>query len=81
MSNRLFNPAPTALRSGGMIDGVRLKRLVAHEDDRGSFTEFFSKDWTAGDAPAQWSSVASAAGMPTNGAATSAMVATKAALP
>jgi dTDP-4-dehydrorhamnose 3,5-epimerase len=63
MSNRLFNPAPTALRSGGMIDGVRLKRLVAHEDDRGSFTEFFSKDWTAGDAPAQWSSVASAAGV------------------
>jgi dTDP-4-dehydrorhamnose 3,5-epimerase len=46
-----------------MIDGARLHTLVAHEDARGSFTEFFSKDWVAGESPAQWSSVVSAAGV------------------
>jgi dTDP-4-dehydrorhamnose 3,5-epimerase len=60
LSNRRTTNAEAS--AGATIDGVRLRRLVSHGDPRGSFTEFFSADW--GDAaPAQWSLVASAAGV------------------
>jgi len=51
------------LRSGRMIDGVRLRPLVVHADSRGSFTEFFSDAWDNGIVPAQWSVIRSAAGV------------------
>jgi dTDP-4-dehydrorhamnose 3,5-epimerase len=51
------------LRSGGMIDGVRLRALAVHADERGSFTEFFSSDWENGIEPAQWSVIRSAKGV------------------
>lgn len=51
------------LIAGRMIDGVRLRDLVSHEDMRGDFTEFFSQSWNGGESPAQWSVVTSVAGV------------------
>lgn len=62
-SHQLAARAGDALASGQMIDGARLRRLVVHEDARGSFTEFFSRSWGEGESPAQWSVVASDAGV------------------
>jgi dTDP-4-dehydrorhamnose 3,5-epimerase len=46
-----------------MIEGACLRRLDVHDDARGSFTEFFSRSWSAGDSPAQSSVVTSNAGV------------------
>lgn len=51
------------LIAGGMIDGVSLRELVSHPDDRGDFTEFFSRSWGGMDSPAQWSVVTSVPGV------------------
>jgi dTDP-4-dehydrorhamnose 3,5-epimerase len=46
-----------------MIEGVRLTALEVNPDNRGSFSEIFSKDWDTGIVPAQWSVVRSHAGV------------------
>jgi dTDP-4-dehydrorhamnose 3,5-epimerase len=40
---------------------VRLTRLQAHLDDRGSFTEVFRRSWPTGVEPVQWNVVSSGA--------------------
>lgn len=45
-----------------MIAGVKLRRLEAHSDSRGAFTEIYSDDWGLPIAPRQWSLVHSCAG-------------------
>jgi dTDP-4-dehydrorhamnose 3,5-epimerase len=62
-SQQLAVEGACALISGRMIDGARLRRLVVHEDARGSFTEFFSRGWGESESPAQWSVVASGTGV------------------
>lgn len=46
-----------------MIAGAKLRHLAVHSDARGSFTEFFSRTWSDGESPAQWSVVASTGGV------------------
>ncbi len=63
MSNRQATARAAEHLGEVMIDGARLRDLVVHEDARGSFTEFFSRNWGDGESPAQWSVVASAPGV------------------
>jgi dTDP-4-dehydrorhamnose 3,5-epimerase len=42
--------------------GVGLRALDPHEDDRGCFTEIFREEWALGVAPIQWNAVRSHAG-------------------
>jgi len=44
-------------------DGVRLRALVAHVDERGAFCELHRGEWETGVAPLQWNAVRSAAGV------------------
>jgi dTDP-4-dehydrorhamnose 3,5-epimerase len=44
------------------LDGVDLWRLEGHADERGSFTEMYRGEWSAGIEPVQWNVVRSAAG-------------------
>ena len=44
-------------------DGVRLRPLQPHADERGVFTELFRDEWRAGVAPVQWNAVSSRAGV------------------
>lgn len=55
--------AARCLQAGSMIDGVRLRALDMHKDDRGWFTEFFRSEWDSGIEPAQWSIVRSEGGV------------------
>jgi dTDP-4-dehydrorhamnose 3,5-epimerase len=43
--------------------GVELRALEPHADDRGRFTELFREEWGAGVAPVQWNAVTSEAGV------------------
>jgi dTDP-4-dehydrorhamnose 3,5-epimerase len=43
--------------------GCSLRPLTTHEDERGSFTELFRREWDTGADPVQWNVVASAAGV------------------
>jgi dTDP-4-dehydrorhamnose 3,5-epimerase len=54
--------AARTIVAGGMIDGAFVRELVVHEDERGSFTEFYSRDRDEM-SPAQWSVVSSGAGV------------------
>ena len=45
--------------AGTDIEGVQLRSLIEHRDDRGSFTEIFQNSWKAMDRPCQWSFVRS----------------------
>src|SRR5262249_54427406 len=64
VSNRLTVGEPLEVPcAGGLIAGVRLHRLVAHTDARGSFTEVFLTDWANSKSPAQMSAGASNAGV------------------
>ena len=45
------------------IDGVRVRALDPHDDDRGRFTELCRASWIEGPAPVQWNAVRSAAGV------------------
>jgi dTDP-4-dehydrorhamnose 3,5-epimerase len=40
--------------TGPLPEGVRLRRLQTHVDDRGSLTEVFRANWDTGIAPVQW---------------------------
>lgn len=42
--------------------GVSVRALVPHEDDRGAFTEIFREEWELDIAPLQWNAVRSEAG-------------------
>jgi dTDP-4-dehydrorhamnose 3,5-epimerase len=44
-------------------DGVRLRDLEPHADDRGVFTELYRLEWDTGVAPVQWNAVRSARGV------------------
>ena len=50
-----------ALQSGIGLEGVEIRHLDVNQDPRGSFTEFFCKEWGLGIAPTQWSVVRSVA--------------------
>lgn len=51
---------PLEKAPGRMIEGVRIRRLSCHEDERGSFMEVDSEDWEDRTfKPAQWSIVRS----------------------
>jgi dTDP-4-dehydrorhamnose 3,5-epimerase len=43
--------------------GVYVRSLVGHRDDRGCFTEVFRAEWDTGVAPVQWNVVESQAGV------------------
>ena len=43
--------------------GCSLRPLTTHDDERGSFTELFRREWDTGADPVQWNVVASAAGV------------------
>ena len=49
--------------AGETIEGVRLRSLEPHLDERGSFTEFFYSSWETGIDPTQWSLVRSRPGV------------------
>lgn len=51
------------VRAGSMIEGVQVRALDMHEDERGSFTEFFRAEWDSGIEPTQWSFVRSKPGV------------------
>jgi dTDP-4-dehydrorhamnose 3,5-epimerase len=53
------SPAPVPLA----LEGVRVRRLTAHPDDRGSFTEAFRREWDTGIDPVQWNMVSSRPGV------------------
>ena len=44
-------------------DGVRLRPLTQHPDDRGVFTELFRDEWDTGVQPVQWNAVVSEPGV------------------
>ena len=44
-------------------DGVRLRALEAHADERGAFAELHRVEWDTGVAPVQWNAVRSQAGV------------------
>lgn len=44
-------------------EGVRLRPLDPHPDDRGTFTELHRREWDTGVDPVQWNAVRSAAGV------------------
>jgi dTDP-4-dehydrorhamnose 3,5-epimerase len=44
-------------------DGVELRELTAHADDRGVFTELYREEWGSAAEPIQWNSVRSNAGV------------------
>lgn len=44
-------------------DGVHVRRLTAHRDDRGSVAELFRRSWEPAVDPAQWNVVRSRAGV------------------
>jgi dTDP-4-dehydrorhamnose 3,5-epimerase len=46
-----------------MIDGVRLRELEPHGDDRGTFLELHRLEWDSGVEPVQWNAVRSGAGV------------------
>jgi dTDP-4-dehydrorhamnose 3,5-epimerase len=41
-------------------DGVTVRQLVPHHDERGVFTELFRSEWDVGVEPVQWNAVVSA---------------------
>lgn len=53
----------SSLFKGSQIDGVELRHLEVNSDNRGSFTEVFVKSWKTPVDPAQFSFVASDAGV------------------
>jgi dTDP-4-dehydrorhamnose 3,5-epimerase len=59
MSHTPDTPANDLLVHGNFIANVRIRRLAPHNDTRGSFTEFFSTDWSSTISPRQWSLVRS----------------------
>jgi dTDP-4-dehydrorhamnose 3,5-epimerase len=44
-------------------EGVEVRPLEPHDDDRGRFTELYRDSWETGDRPVQWNLVRSAAGV------------------
>lgn len=50
-------------RDLALPDGVAVRSLAMHRDDRGCFTEIFRREWDTGVAPIQWNVVSSAAGV------------------
>jgi dTDP-4-dehydrorhamnose 3,5-epimerase len=44
-------------------EGVVIRALAIHRDERGWLTEIFRREWPTGIAPVQWNAVRSAAGM------------------
>lgn len=56
----------TALASGvvgSLPQGVRVRPLEPHEDDRGTFVELYRGEWEMAVEPIQWNAVHSAAGV------------------
>ena len=49
-------------RPGASIPGVDVRRLVAHADERGTFTEIFRESWVTAPRFVQWNVVTSRAG-------------------
>lgn len=45
----------------GRIDGVERRALVAHADDRGTFTEVWRDEWSSRPPPTRWTLVSGAA--------------------
>jgi dTDP-4-dehydrorhamnose 3,5-epimerase len=45
------------------IEGIRVRALQPHDDDRGRFTELCRASWLDGPAPVQWNAVRSDAGV------------------
>ena len=41
------------------IEGIRVRALQPHDDDRGRFTELCRASWLDGPAPVQWNAVRS----------------------
>lgn len=65
-ADALWETAASAplLRSGGELpDGVQVRELRAHSDERGAFTEIFRRQWELGVDPVQWNVVHSEAGV------------------
>jgi len=52
-----------ALSATALPEGVEVRSLEPHDDDRGRFTEIYRDSWVAGDRPMQWNLVRSAAGV------------------
>lgn len=58
------NPvAAPAVPPGSLPEGVELRALRMHEDDRGAFTEIYREEWRVGFNPIQWNLVSSEAGV------------------
>ena len=59
----IANPPPSPNKTGSRlvagkpIDGVALRQLTMHRDDRAGFTEVFQDHWKTGLNPVQWSIV------------------------
>ncbi len=55
-------PHTPFLKSGDVIDGVKVRQLAMHRDKRGHFTEVFRDEWDTALNPTQWSVVESEPG-------------------
>lgn len=53
----------TDLSAGVTPDGVEVRRLTPHDDDRGRFTEIYRDEWVSDARPIQWNSVRSRPGV------------------
>jgi dTDP-4-dehydrorhamnose 3,5-epimerase len=54
---------PRTVSTPDLPQGVELRELRSHADDRGAFTELFRAEWRLTVAPVQWNAVRSAAGV------------------
>jgi dTDP-4-dehydrorhamnose 3,5-epimerase len=58
---KVHSAGEASLRGLPLPQGVKLHKLVTHQDDRGAFTEIFRDSWGLGGRPVQWNMVRSEA--------------------